>query len=106
MYAGVALGHALVDDVRVQRGQVQGRDGLRQLENDDGDQQPPVRPQVFNKQFPEHGGSNWSGLTERGAKVSLRPEAGNGAADSTGSWGGSRRANPVAAMLCHHSSLT
>ena len=26
---------------------------------DDGDQQPPLRPQVFNKQFPEHGGS-WS----------------------------------------------
>ena len=56
--AGIALGHALVNDVRVQRGQVQGRDGLRQLENHNGDQQLPVRPQVFNEQFPEHPGSN------------------------------------------------
>ena len=51
---GIALRHALIDDVRVQGGQVQRRNGLRQLENDDGGQQPAVRPQVFNKQFPQH----------------------------------------------------
>ena len=50
----VPLRHALVDDVRVQGGQVQRGDGLRQLEDDDGEQQPALRRQVFNEQFPEH----------------------------------------------------
>ena len=50
----VPLRHALVDDVRVQGGQVQRGDGRRQLEDDDGEQQPPLRPQVFDEQFPEH----------------------------------------------------
>jgi hypothetical protein len=76
--AGVPLGHALIDDVRVQRGQVQRRDGLRQLEDDDGDQQLPVRPQVFNKQFPEQCRLQPDTVSTRGgAKVSLRPEAGS-----------------------------
>ncbi|WP_426939588.1 hypothetical protein ACQCSV_18270 [Pseudarthrobacter sp. S3] len=50
------------------------------MKNHDGDQQLPVRPQVFNKQFPEQCGSKGSVpmecLATGGAKVSLRPEAG------------------------------
>jgi len=53
-----------------------------QLENHDGDQQPPVRPQVFNKQFPQQGGSKGSVPQKVGADVSLRPEAGQWAGHS------------------------
>ena len=55
--AGVPRGHAQVDDVRVQRGEIQGRNGLRQLKNDDGDQQPLLRLQVPDEKLPKHAGA-------------------------------------------------
>ena len=51
---GVALGDALVDDRRVDRGQVQRGQGAGQLEHQQHRNQPPVRPDVLAQQCQEH----------------------------------------------------
>ncbi|MPM31102.1 hypothetical protein SDC9_77655 [bioreactor metagenome] len=43
---GVALRHAVVDDRGVERGQEEGGDRRGELEHDDAEQVPPVRPEV------------------------------------------------------------
>ncbi len=71
---------ALIDNVRVQGGQVERGNGCRQLEDDDGEQQPPLRPQVFDEQFPEHPVSTsrvTDCFTQNDVTVSLRPAAGS-----------------------------
>ena len=54
---GVALGHALVDDVGVQRGQVQRGDRADQLEDDHGGQRAAVGTQVGAQQANQHHGA-------------------------------------------------
>ena len=51
----VARDHAVVDDVRVQRGQHERGDGLCELEDDDGEDERPRGGQVANQELAEHG---------------------------------------------------
>ena len=53
--AGVAAGHALVDDVGVQAGQVERGEGADQLQPDHRGQPAAVGPQVTDEQADEHG---------------------------------------------------
>src|SRR5699024_11122990 len=58
---GVAGGHAVVDDVRVEAGQVEGREDGRELEDDHGPHVRQVGPQVVAEEGPEHGRSPGTG---------------------------------------------
>jgi hypothetical protein len=60
---GVAGGDAVVDDVGVEAGQVEGREHGRELEDGHGGHVRQVGPQVAPDQGPEHGspGAGWCG---------------------------------------------
>ena len=54
---GVADDDAVVDDVGVQRGQVERRGGLHRLEHDDSEQHAPVGREVRAQESDQHAGS-------------------------------------------------
>ena len=50
----VPLDHAVIDDLGVERGEVESGDGGKQLQHDDGRDRPPVRTEVGAKQPDQH----------------------------------------------------
>src|SRR5699024_4547558 len=84
-----AGGHAVVDDVRVEAGQVERREDGRELEDDHGPHVRQVGPQVMTEEGPEHGrspGTGWCGPADGGERpgdVSKR-RAGGGQVVSSG----------------------
>src|SRR5690606_29702782 len=56
--AGVAAGHAVVDDVRVQAGQVERGQRRCELQHDDDRDRPPIWPDVGADETEEHGATS------------------------------------------------
>ena len=76
--AGVALGHALVDDLAVEAGQVERGDGADELEQHDEHDLARVGPQVAAEQSDQHAGAFrwWGRLGTRVERFDARTHAG------------------------------